>query len=101
MHTVMDAYLLMLICICSYQEHVSLVSLCEACCVVELCVMFVCVLSITPCKVVERWVVCYCTVSDISGYSMMIYTHIITGWTDCTDVGFSGMAHGVCHGAIG
>ena len=71
MHTVMDAYLLMLICTCPYQEHVFLVH-CEACCVVELCVMFVCVLSITPCKVVERWVVCYCTGSDISVYSMMI-----------------------------
>ena len=50
-------------------------SLCEICCVVELCLVFVCVLSITLCTVVEQRVVCYFIVSDIGGHSMMICTY--------------------------
>ena len=72
----------------SLQEHVSLVQ-CDVCYVVELCV-FVYSLSY-----------CVCTVSDIGGHSMMIYTRIITGWTDRTDVGFRGRVHGLCEAAIG
>ena len=37
--------------------------------------VFVRVLSITLCSVVEQRVVCYCTVSDIGGHSMMICTY--------------------------
>ena len=31
--------------------------------------------TVTLCTVVERWVVCYCTVSNIGGTPMMICTY--------------------------
>ena len=52
--------------------------------------------TVTLCTLVERWVVCYCTVSDIGRTPMMI-----TVGRDRTDDGFNGRAGGVCQGAIG
>ena len=37
------------------------------------------VCGVDPCTLVERWVVCYCTVSDIGCTPMMICTYHYSG----------------------